>query len=244
MDEHGDSVSGVPVPAVASAEATAMVLQGKPRVARGINESSICEHNRRRSRCKPCGGSNLCEHGRIKAHCKDCGGVSICEHGRLPSPTHPSTTPPHPHTPGARAHTPPQHQASHLSPRHAAALSGVVLEQSRWQPSDWPCVGGGLIVKTAVVLPFASMAAGSTAARTAVVLRSANTASASRAAKTVPSRACRSRYPMAMGSTHRWLSMRTWLVMCIAAWRWRCHRRRTATCRRSTAMAAVAQRIP
>lgn len=82
MDEHGDSVSGVPVPAVASAEATAMVLQGKPRVARGINESSICEHNRRRSRCKPCGGSNLCEHGRIKAHCKDCGGVSICEHGR------------------------------------------------------------------------------------------------------------------------------------------------------------------
>ncbi len=225
-----------------------MVLQGKPRVARGINESSICEHNRRRSRCKPCGGSNLCEHGRIKAHCKDCGGVSICEHGRLPSSTHPSTTP-HTSTPPARAHT-------HTTPAPAPTLSSVPPPRScaQWccaavntvdgNRAGWPCAGGGLIVKTAVVLPFASMAAGSTAARTVAVLRSASTASASRAAKTVPSRACRSPYPMATGSTHRWLSMRTWLVMCIAAWRWRCHSRRTATYRRSTATAAVAQRIP
>ena len=44
--------------------------------------SSFCEHGRRKSRCKDCGGSSICEHGRRKAQCKECGGSSFCEHGR------------------------------------------------------------------------------------------------------------------------------------------------------------------
>ena len=44
--------------------------------------SEICEHGRRRSRCKECGGSEICEHGRQRSECKDCGGSQICEHGR------------------------------------------------------------------------------------------------------------------------------------------------------------------
>ena len=42
----------------------------------------LCEHGRRRSRCKECGGSSICEHGRVRSKCKECGGGSICEHGR------------------------------------------------------------------------------------------------------------------------------------------------------------------
>ena len=41
-----------------------------------------CEHDRKKSKCKQCGGSNICKHGRQKAQCKDCGGSSICEHDR------------------------------------------------------------------------------------------------------------------------------------------------------------------
>ena len=41
-----------------------------------------CEHNRRRSRCKECGGSQICEHNRIRSSCKECGGSQICEHNR------------------------------------------------------------------------------------------------------------------------------------------------------------------
>ena len=44
--------------------------------------SSICEHGRRRKQCKECGGSQICEHGRQRNTCKECGGGSICEHGR------------------------------------------------------------------------------------------------------------------------------------------------------------------
>ena len=47
-----------------------------------INIKGYCEHGRRKSRCKDCGGSGICSHGRIKTHCKDCGGSGICEHGR------------------------------------------------------------------------------------------------------------------------------------------------------------------
>lgn len=42
----------------------------------------LCEHGRRRSRCKDCGGGEICEHGMERGHCKDCGGSQICEHGR------------------------------------------------------------------------------------------------------------------------------------------------------------------
>ena len=41
-----------------------------------------CEHGRRKSTCKECGGASICEHGRQKSRCKECGGASICEHGR------------------------------------------------------------------------------------------------------------------------------------------------------------------
>jgi len=45
----------------------------------------ICEHQRRRDRCKDCGGSGLCEHQRVRSRSKDCGGGSICEHQRIRS---------------------------------------------------------------------------------------------------------------------------------------------------------------
>ena len=41
-----------------------------------------CEHGRRRSVCKDCGGGSICEHGRVRSMCKDCGGSGLCEHGR------------------------------------------------------------------------------------------------------------------------------------------------------------------
>jgi hypothetical protein len=47
--------------------------------------ASICEHNRVKSQCKECGGSSICEHNRIKSQCKECGGSSICEHNRIKS---------------------------------------------------------------------------------------------------------------------------------------------------------------
>lgn len=47
--------------------------------------SAICEHNRRRITCKECGGSQICEHNRLKNSCKDCGGSQICEHNTVRS---------------------------------------------------------------------------------------------------------------------------------------------------------------
>jgi hypothetical protein len=44
--------------------------------------TSICEHNRQRSRCKECGGSQICEHNKRRSNCKECKGGSICEHNR------------------------------------------------------------------------------------------------------------------------------------------------------------------
>jgi hypothetical protein len=41
-----------------------------------------CEHGRRQSRCKECGGSGICVHGRQRTQCRDCGGGGICEHNR------------------------------------------------------------------------------------------------------------------------------------------------------------------
>ena len=43
---------------------------------------SKCEHNKRKSRCKECGGSELCDHDKLKSQCKDCGGSRICEHNK------------------------------------------------------------------------------------------------------------------------------------------------------------------
>ena len=42
-----------------------------------------CQHNRRPSRCKECGGASICQHGRIRSRCADCGGSNICSHGKV-----------------------------------------------------------------------------------------------------------------------------------------------------------------
>ena len=44
-----------------------------------------CEHGKRKSHCKECGGSAFCKHGKQKSQCKECGGTSICEHDKLKS---------------------------------------------------------------------------------------------------------------------------------------------------------------
>ncbi len=46
---------------------------------------SICRHNRHKSHCKECGGSQICEHNRQYSRCKECGGRSICKHNRAKS---------------------------------------------------------------------------------------------------------------------------------------------------------------
>ena len=45
----------------------------------------LCEHQRRRTTCKDCGGGGICEHQRVRSRCKDCGGGGICEHQRVRS---------------------------------------------------------------------------------------------------------------------------------------------------------------
>ena len=44
-----------------------------------------CPHNKRKSRCKECGGSEICLHDKYKSICKDCGGSSICIHNKRKS---------------------------------------------------------------------------------------------------------------------------------------------------------------
>ncbi len=33
----------------------------------------MCPHGRRKTHCKPCGGTIWCPHGRQKSRCKECG---------------------------------------------------------------------------------------------------------------------------------------------------------------------------
>jgi len=40
---------------------------------------SKCEHGKRKSTCKECGGSAFCEHGKRKSRCKECGGSGLCK---------------------------------------------------------------------------------------------------------------------------------------------------------------------
>jgi hypothetical protein len=71
------------------------VLRRKPRKkcehgrrksqCRDCGGGSFCEHKRRKSRCRDCGGASFCEHVRIKSKCKNCKGSSICEHNRQKS---------------------------------------------------------------------------------------------------------------------------------------------------------------
>ena len=41
-----------------------------------------CEHNKRRSRCKICGGKDFCQHDRLRHECVKCHGSTICEHNK------------------------------------------------------------------------------------------------------------------------------------------------------------------
>ena len=49
------------------------------------SEKNKCEHGKRKSYCKECGGGSICPHNRRKSECKECGGVSICPHNRIKS---------------------------------------------------------------------------------------------------------------------------------------------------------------
>ena len=40
-------------------------------------ETRRCEHDKRKSVCKECGGGSICEHNKIKSRCKACGGSQI-----------------------------------------------------------------------------------------------------------------------------------------------------------------------
>jgi len=43
---------------------------------------SKCEHGKRKTYCKDCGGGGICEHNKKRHYCKDCGGNCLCEHGK------------------------------------------------------------------------------------------------------------------------------------------------------------------
>ena len=43
----------------------------------GGNRGGICVHNRRRARCKECGGGSICEHKRQRRICKECKGRAL-----------------------------------------------------------------------------------------------------------------------------------------------------------------------
>mmetsp|Transcript_44624 Transcript_44624/g.105717 ORF Transcript_44624/g.105717 Transcript_44624/m.105717 type:complete len:393 (-) Transcript_44624:89-1267(-) len=67
-------------------ESTASPTEGSPtsrlRAPKDPCGSQLCEHKRRRNRCKDCGGSQICAHGRLRSNCKECGGSQFCEHNR------------------------------------------------------------------------------------------------------------------------------------------------------------------
>jgi len=47
-----------------------------------MKNKNKCEHGRRKSQCRECGGVSICEHGRQKSQCRECGGSQICQHGK------------------------------------------------------------------------------------------------------------------------------------------------------------------
>jgi hypothetical protein len=62
-----------------------LVTSGAADAVPSTSEASTktkCQHGKRLSLCKDCGGEYLCEHGRVKRQCKYCGGASICIHRR------------------------------------------------------------------------------------------------------------------------------------------------------------------
>jgi hypothetical protein len=43
---------------------------------------SKCEHNKRKSHCKECGGSQICQHNKRRSLCRECFGGSFCTHNK------------------------------------------------------------------------------------------------------------------------------------------------------------------
>jgi hypothetical protein len=48
-------------------------------------KTKMCEHNKRKDKCKECGGNSICIHNRQKSTCRECGGGSICIHDKFKS---------------------------------------------------------------------------------------------------------------------------------------------------------------
>ena len=68
---HGKRTPGCTLPALHTGVCPSLRAEGKrKRGGKGI----ICEHGRRRCRCKDCGGKGICEHGRQRHGCKEYGG--------------------------------------------------------------------------------------------------------------------------------------------------------------------------
>jgi len=51
-------------------------------VLRDKHGSIVCEHGKRKERCRECGGSSFCEHDKRKEFCKECKGSQICIHDK------------------------------------------------------------------------------------------------------------------------------------------------------------------
>lgn len=62
-----------------------LILKPNTPLQNKKNSSVKCEHNRRTSECRECGGSRICEHDRRKSECKDCGGSQVCHHNKIKS---------------------------------------------------------------------------------------------------------------------------------------------------------------
>ena len=54
--------------------------KGEVRIWNG--RKLLCEHGKRKSRCRECGGSQICEHGKRKDQCRECTPSAFCEHGK------------------------------------------------------------------------------------------------------------------------------------------------------------------
>ena len=52
------------------------IVKGKAVVETWTGKHWRCEHGRRRSRCKECGGGAICDHGRRRSRCKEYGGAT------------------------------------------------------------------------------------------------------------------------------------------------------------------------
>ena len=124
-----------------------------PPVAKKSHKAcGLCEHKRRKSTYKDCGGSSICEHQRQRSRCKDCGkdcgGSGLCEHQRQRSQYAKTVTV------AASAST---------SGRGAAAGTAAAVASASTS-------GRGATARTAAAAASASTSGGGAAARTAAHL--------------------------------------------------------------------------